>query len=1030
MKIKFVSILLTFLPLFVLAQNNEWKVPQVNQINRLPMRANFFAYKNAAEASLGVPEESTNYKSLNGVWRFNWAENPTERPTDFWKESFNDNSWVDMKVPGLWELNGFGVPVYVNVGYAWRNQYRNNPPLVPEKNNHVGSYRRTIHIPTLWKGKRIIAHFGSATSNMYLWVNGQFVGYSEDSKLEAEFDITDYVKPGENLIAMQLFRWCDGSYLEDQDFWRLSGIGRNCYLYAKPETNVVDLRAIPDLDAKYQDATLKIDVELSKPGKLEIQLTNASGKVILKDVLQGSGKLSKVLSLKNPLKWTAETPNLYTLTATLKGSNGKVEEVIPIKVGFRKIEIKGAQLLVNGQPVLIKGVNRHEMDPDSGYYVSRERMLQDVQIMKQFNINAVRTCHYPDDNYWYELCDQYGLYVVAEANVESHGMGYGNQSLGKDTSYALAHLERNQRNVCRSINHPSVIIWSLGNEAGFGTNFEACYRWIKQEDPSRPVQYEQAGRGEFTDIFCPMYYDYRGSESYSKNNPSKPLIQCEYSHAMGNSCGGFKEYWDLIRRYPSFQGGFIWDFVDQSLHWTNDEGEDFYAYGGDFNKEDASDNNFNDNGLISPDRIPHPMMFEVGHFYQNVWVRPNDLQKGSIVVFNENFFRNLSHLTLKWSLLVDGLIVQSDSVLSLNVNPQDSIFLTLPFNQSLMKAGHEVLLNVRFVLKKMDGLLPQGFEVASEQLEVKPYVFNAQLIDKSASNLAPVKSMWEESNEQTLKLVGDKMSLEFDKRDGFLSAIKVGGKNLMQKDSKLVPNFWRAPTDNDYGAGLQRKLQVWQNPKMDLIKMEKTYVDGNLQIQTIYEMKGVESKLYLDYTIQDQRIIVSERLETTKDAKMPEMFRFGMRFQMPGSYQTSLYYGRGPFENYSDRNHSTYLGIYNLLPEESFHPYIRPQETGNKTDVRWWQQLDETGFGLKFYSNDAFSMTALDYSMESLDDGVEKNQRHQTDVKSNGAVNVSIDQTQMGLGCVNSWGAMPLQNYRIPYGDRVFKFVMEVQKNN
>ena len=546
----------------------------------------------------------------------------------------------------------------MNVGYAWRNQFQNNPPEVPTENNHVGSYRREIVVPASWNGKDIIAHFGSVTSNMYLWVNGRYVGYSEDSKLEAEFDLTPYLKPGQkNLIAFQVFRWCDGSYLEDQDFFRYSGVGRDCYLYARNKKRIQDIRVTPDLDAAYQNGSLSINLDLKGSGKVDLELVDTQGKQVATATANKSGLVT--MNVENPKKWSAETPYLYTLRASMQGSN----EVIPVKVGFRKIELKGDQILVNGKAVLFKGADRHEMDPDGGYVVSPERMLQDIQIMKQFNLNAVRTCHYPDDNLWYDLCDQYGIYVVAEANIESHGMGYGEKTLAKNPSYKKAHLERNQRNVQRGFNHPSIIFWSLGNEAGDGPNFEQCYKWIKAEDPSRACQYEQARQKEHTDIFCPMYYDYNGMEKYGqRTDATKPLIQCEYAHAMGNSQGGFKEYWDLIRKYPNLQGGFIWDFVDQSCRWKGKDGVMIYAYGGDFNRFDASDNNFCDNGLISPDRVPNPHMYEVGHFYQNIWTTPADLSKGEVNVFNENFFRDLSAYYMEWQVLKDGKVIRTGRV--------------------------------------------------------------------------------------------------------------------------------------------------------------------------------------------------------------------------------------------------------------------------------------------------------------------------------------------------------------------------------
>ena len=482
----------------------EWQDPEVNAVNRAPMHTNYFAFE-SVEASQGCKTQSANYMTLNGTWKFDFVKNPDLRPTDFYKVGYDDKAWDDFKVPAVWELNGYGDPVYVNNHWVWRNQFESNPPFVPTENNHVGSYRREIVVPASWSGKQIIAHFGAVSSNMYLWVNGKYVGYSEDSKLEAEFDLTSYLKPGQkNLIAFQVFRWCDGTYLEDQDFFRYTGVARDCYLYARNKKQIQDIRITPDLDAEYKNATLAVELTMKGSGTVELELLDAKKQVVVAETVKAAGKKTVTLAVENPAKWTAETPYLYTLRATLKEGN-KVLEVIPQNVGFRKIEIKNAQLLVNGQPILIKGANRHELDPDGGYVVSRERMIQDIQIMKQFNLNAVRTCHYPDDNFFYELCDKYGIYMVAEANIESHGLGYGERTLAKRADYAKAHMERNQRNVQRGFNHPSIIFWSLGNEAGYGPNFEAAYDWIKAEDASRPVQYEQARRDGKTDIFCPMY---------------------------------------------------------------------------------------------------------------------------------------------------------------------------------------------------------------------------------------------------------------------------------------------------------------------------------------------------------------------------------------------------------------------------------------------------------------------------------------------------------------------------------------------
>lgn len=998
----------------------EWQDPQVNAVNRAPMHANYFAYESADAAAKENMKQSSNYMTMNGLWKFFWVKDADARPTDFWKVGFNDKGWDDMRVPAMWELNGYGDPIYVNVGYAWRNQYKNNPPEVPTANNHVGSYRREFVIPASWKGKDIIAHFGSVTSNMYLWVNGKYVGYSEDSKLEAEFDLTSYLKPGQkNLIAFQVFRWCDGTYLEDQDFFRYSGVGRDCYFYARDKKRIQDIRVTPDLDAEYKNGSLSVKLDLKGSGTVNLELLDATGKQVATATAKGSS--TTVLNVENPNKWSAETPYLYTLRATLQGSN----EVIPVKVGFRKIEQKNGQILVNGQAVLFKGANRHEMDPDGGYVVSPERMLQDIQMMKKFNINAVRTCHYPDANLWYDLCDKYGIYVVAEANVESHGMGYGESTLARRDDYAKAHMERNQRNVQRGFNHPSIIFWSLGNEAGFGPNFEAAYRWIKSEDTSRPVQYEQAHGNEFTDVYCPMYADYRHMEEYAKRNDlTKPLIQCEYAHAMGNSQGGFKEYWDLIRKYPHLQGGFIWDFVDQSVRWKGKDGVSIYAYGGDFNRFDASDNNFCDNGLISPDRVPNPHMYEVGYYYQNIWTTPANLAQGEINVYNENFFRDLSAYYMEWVVLANGKAVRSGRVENLNVAPHQTAKIKLDLGK--VCECKEWLLNVTYRLKQKEGVLPAGYAVAKDQLVLNAYKAPAlELKNVETVNVETVVPQVQENDWNYLIVNGEDFRMEFNKHSGYLSRYRVAGLELMNEGAALTPNFWRAPTDNDMGAGLQHKYAVWKNPELKLTSFKWESKDGQIVVYADYDMKQVSAKLNLTYVINNKGAVkVTQKMTVDPQAKVSPMFRFGMQMQMPKSFETVEYYGRGPIENYSDRNHSTDLGIYRQSVDEQFYSYIRPQENGTKTDIRWWKQLNAANRGLQIVADAPFSASALHYTIESLDDGWGKDQRHSPEVEEADLTNLCIDKAQMGLGCVNSWGAWPLPQYQVPYADYEFSFVL------
>jgi len=1002
----------------------EGQDPNLNQVNRLQMHTAFFGYESEELALAGEPEASANYMTLNGLWRFNWVKDSDQRPTDFYKTDYNDRGWTSMPVPGMWELNGYGDPQYTNMGYTWKNQFQNDPPNVPIENNHVGSYRRTIRIPAGWQGKQIIAHFGSVTSNMYLWVNGRYVGYSEDSKMEREFDVTPYLKTGDNLFAFQVFRWCDGTYLEDQDFWRLSGVARDSYLLARNKTaHLDDIRVIPDLDANYENGTLTIQPTLKGGAKVDLKLLDAEGKSVAE--AKGVAKETR-LEVAKPEKWSAESPYLYTLVATVK-SGAKSVEVVPVKVGFRKIELKGATLTVNGQVVLFKGADRHELDPDGGYVVSRERMLQDIRIMKENNINAVRTCHYTDDNYWYDLCDQYGIYVVAETNVESHGMGYKEWTLAKNEAYRWMHLERNQQNVRRNFNHPSVIFWSLGNEAGMGPNFEDCYKWIKQEDPSRVCQYERAEHSEFTDIFCPMYYDYWSCERYcesTKPEDQKPLIQCEYAHAMGNSQGGFKEYWDLIRKYPKYQGGFIWDYVDQSLRKVGKNGKQIWAYGGDYNRYDYSDNNFLDNGLISPDRVPNPHMDEVRYYYQNIWTTPVDLDKGQVEVYNENFFVGLGNYSLFWELQEDGVVMQAGTMEDLDVEPQQKKVITLPYNLAGYQSKGELLLNVYFKQRSARDLLPAGYVVAKAQMPIQEAKFEAVAIAQPKNtNTVVVTPVVADNDRQWLIIKGEDFRIEFSRWNGYLSLYDVGGMSMLKEEGQLTPNFWRASTDNDFGAGLQHRYRIWCNPTIKLTSLQHETEGSNVIVRATYDMPEVKAQLALTYTIgANGEVIVEQKMTTTPGEKIAELYRFGMQMQMPYDIEHSRFYGRGPIENYADRNHSTFLGLYELSADEQPYPYIRPQETGTRSDIRWWRQTDRGGRGLLVTADAPFYASAMHYSIESLDDGLNKKQSHFPEVEPVDYTNLLLDGAQMGLGCVNSWYAIPRDEYRLKYEDRIFRF--------
>ena len=1030
----------------------EWHDLQVNEINRLPLHTLHFAYDPNDFPGTGAEyldkKQSMNYMSLDGTWKFNWVANADQRPTDFYKTDLDDSKWKNIQMPGNWEMLGYGQPEYVNVGFGWRGHFDQQPPAVPTKDNHVGSYRREINIPANWDGKRVIAHFGSVTSNIYLYVNGQFAGYAEDSKVAAEFDITPYLKKGKNLIAFQTFRWCDGSWCEDQDFWRLSGPARENYLYARSKDHrLLDVRVETELKNNYKDGALNITAKLQGNTLAYFGLYDPDGKEVIvtgtDNVKNGVAKYQ--LRVKNVRKWSAETPNLYTLVVSPIQNGGQYApyEIIQVKVGFRKVEIKNKQLLVNGQPVLLKGANRHEMDPDEGYNVSEKRMIQDIMMMKRLNINAVRTCHYPDDPRWYDLCDKYGLYVVAEANQESHGFQYGDDAAAKKPEFAKQIMERNQHNVSMFYNHPSIITWSLGNETVMGDNFIQAYKWIKSQDKTRPVQYEQARRGEGTDIFCPMYYPVSACEKYAKDpNSPMPLIQCEYNHTMGNSGGNLGDYWDLVRKYPIFQGGFDWDFVDQALHrkivkpmsilpyrLNNEELRKIeYTYGGDYNKYDPSDNNFNCNGIIGPDRQLNPHAYEVAYQYQNIWAKMVSAETGQVNVYNENFFRDLSNYALAWSLEEDGVETQNGTIADLDVPAQQTRTYTIPYDRSKI-TGKEVFLNIDFRLKNSEPLMTAGQIVAYAQLPV---------VTKQACEGNCSKMLAEGHGKKKMKLAAKKdnviavttpnLTFKLDRTTGLISEYAYNGKSMLGEGGTLKPNFWRAPTDNDMGANLQKKFKVWKNPQMNLknIDVKKDKKANTVTIVTSFDMPEVQGQMDITYLVfaNTGAVKVTEDFKATEGAKVSDMFRFGMLLQMPYSMEKSTYYGRGPIENYSDRKDCMRIAIYNDDADNQYFPYIRPQESGTKSDIRWWKQTDATGLGLQVKSCAPFYASALHFDTEELDDGDEKEQRHSFDLKKSKFTNLFLDAAHMGVGGENSWGAWPLEKYRVHYGNKTFNFVL------
>lgn len=1011
-----------------------WLDPEVNEVNTMAPRAAFFAYETENLAKADQKARSERYLSLEGKWKFNFSKDHDKAPRDFYSLKYDDSQWTDFPVPGILELNGYGDAIYSNNGYPWRTQFRPEPPFVEERNNYTGSYRKMVTVPADWKGERIYLHVGSATSNLMVWVNGKFVGYSEDSKVSAEFDLTKYLTPGkENLIAMQVMRWCNGSYLEDQDFWRFTGIAREVYLYARPQAHIADLFITPDLVNNYQDGTLEVKLNAvgAKGETVMFSLKDKEGKEVAAQTAKvgGNGEVKVNFDIKNPLKWTAETPNLYTLYTTLMDGK-QVAEVVPQRVGFRKVEIKNAQVLVNGQPVLFKGANRHELDPVTGYVVSMDRMLEDIRVMKELNINAVRTCHYPNDPRWYELCDIYGIYMVAEANIESHGMGYGDKTLAKEPTYEKAHLERNESNIKIYKNHPSIIFWSVGNEAGYGPNFEKAYDLVKAYDPSRPCQYEQAGQNGKTDIFCPMYYDYGGCDKYSQGDNPRPLIQCEYAHAMGNSMGGFKEYWDMVRKYPKYQGGFIWDFVDQGLRVKNKQGKTIYAYGGDFGRYPTSDHNFNCNGIINPDRKPNPHANEVRYYYQNIWATAKDLKAGEVEVYNENFFKSLDDVELQWTLESEGKVLANGRN-ALDIPAQQKRVVKLDGYSLPADVKGEVVLNLDFVLKKAEPMLDAGYAVAREQFVVNPYTFpTMESVLAVTSGKYDTRKVEKEEKVAWVTLSAGNTSVTFNHWNGWIDYLDVDGKPMLEEGYAITPDFWRAPTDNDYGAGTQRKLHAWKNPEMKMKSFKVVENEGKAEkgVEVVYDMPSVEATLTMTYTLTPAgELVVNEAMTVNKDAKhKPELMRYGMQLVMPKAYNMLTYYGKGPGENYIDRNNGDRLGVYDAKVADQYWGYVRPQESGNKTEVRYWQVKDENGKGLEFYSFAPMECSTLNYLASDLDDGWDKNahQSHSGDLTPRDFSVVKLAARQRGLACVNSWGAIPLEQYRMPYQDYSFTYVI------
>lgn len=1010
--------------LTALGQNNDWENPRLVEQNKEKPHATFMLFDQPAAVKAGDYSASPWHQSLNGPWKFVYADKYADRPTDFYNPALDDAKWPVITVPSNWECKGFGIPIYTNITYP----HPRTPPFIGP-NNPVGTYRKTFTLPSTWEGREVLIHFGSISGYALVYVNGQQVGMSKVAKSPAEFNITRYLVKGNNVLAVQVFRWHDGSYLEDQDFWRLSGIERDVFVYALPKLTVWDFFVKGDLDAKYTNGLFTAAVTVRpfrgnaiKAGTLAVELQDKTGKVVFskqqKITLQADSihTFSVGGTVKNPFKWSAEFPYLYDCIITLKDDKGHTLSTTGTKTGFRKVEIKNAQLLVNGMPVLVKGVNRHEHDDEEGHVPRRETMLKDIRLMKQFNINAVRTSHYPNDPLWYQLCDEYGLYLVDEANIETHGMGAEWQNWFDKTKHpaylpewAPAHMDRIHRLVERDKNHPSVILWSLGNECGNGPVFHDAYNWLKQRDASRPIQFEQAGQDWNTDVVCPMYPGINSMKKYAADTSRKrPYIMCEYAHAMGNSNGNFQEYWDIIMSSRHMQGGFIWDWVDQGLKTKDDNGKTFWAYGGDLGGFYLQhDENGVADGVLSADRTPNPELYEVKKVYQDILFKPKDLAKGMITLHNLFNFTNLDQYNFKWELYKNGEKTQENSfAVNLAPHQQKDIALALPAIPA--NTGDEYFVNVFAIIKQATECLPVGHEIAREQFRLGEGNYFARTT-QAIGRLEVTKDT------SKLRFTSGAVWGEIDLRSGNISRYTLGEDRMIAQFPE--PYFWRAPTDNDFGNGMPTRLGIWRNAHVNrVVKSVKTgtHTGQGLPVTVSLELADINVPYTIEYFIQNDGAIKVTASIDMSDRELPELPRFGMRMVLPARFNNLQYYGRGPWENYSDRNTASFIGIYaDDIKNQSTRSYIRPQENGYKTDVRWLSLTTSEGKGLMIEGIQPICFSALDQRIEDIDPGLTKKQQHPTDIRPRNEVNLHIDLKQRGLGGDDSWGRLPHEPYRL-----------------
>ena len=992
-------------------QRPEWQSQYAVGLNKLNPHAYVWPYATAADVQKGAYEESPYYMSLNGKWKFHWVKNPDTRPKDFYKPSFYTGGWADINVPGNWERQGYGTAIYVNETYEFDDKmfnFKKNPPLVPSEENEVGSYRRTFTIPAGWEGRRVILCCEGVISFYYAWVNGKFLGYNQDSKTPAEWDITDKLKKGENTIALEVYRWSAGAYLECQDMWRLSGIERDVYLYSTPKQYIADYKVTSILEKNtYKDGVFELDVTVEGAAAgiatVAYELQNEAGKTVLNGSQPVKSRgLSNLITfdekrIPDVEKWSAEHPNLYTLILELKDANGKVTEVTGTKVGFRTSEIKDGRFCINGVPVLVKGVNRHEHS-QLGRTVSKELMEEDIKLMKQHNINTVRNSHYPAHPYWYQLCDRYGLYMIDEANIESHGMGYGPASLAKDSTWLTAHMDRTHRMYERSKNHPAIVIWSLGNEAGNGINFERTYDWLKSVEKNRPVQYERAEENYNTDIYCRMYRSVDVIKEYvARKDIYRPFILCEYLHAMGNSCGGMKEYWDVFENEPMAQGGCIWDWVDQSFHEVDQDGNWYWTYGGDYGPKDVpSFGNFCCNGLVNAVREPHPHLLEVKKIYQNIKSTLVDKKNLTIRVKNWFDFSDLNEYLLHWSVTGDDGTIVAEGSKEVTCAPHAVVDITLGAVK-LPKTLREAYLNLSWTRVKATPLVTSDWEVAYDQF-VLP-------VSKNSWSGKPAKA--------------GNTTFVVDEATGALKSLCLDGEELLA--SPITLSLFRPATDNDNRD--QNGAKLWRQAGLDHLTQKVVSLKEGKNKTTVKadilnaEGKKIGNAEFIYALNRDGSMKVQTTFEPDTSL-VKSMARLGITFEMKDTYENVTYLGRGEHETYTDRNQSGKIGVYKTTPERMFHYYVVPQSTGNRTDVRWLQLTDEHGKGCWIEANSFFQFSTFPFS-----DVILEKARHINELKRDGKITIHLDAEQAGVGTATC-GPGVLPSYLVPLTKQTFDFTI------